>query len=169
MICSSTKIFRVLLYRWIVALDRNFNYNPEIHTDDLITATEMEAAWKWDKVSTAIFTQLRLITQNMRSSSIRFGILGIPGAEQIPHLLTKAIENEIKNLKILKEELENRPYTGLVRMLPLKHQVNTNKAMVYFGLRYYNMGKESFSKYEVNSVGSKLELSLRNRMDKMVE
>lgn len=134
------------IYGWIVALDRKYNYNPEIHTDDLITATEMEAAWKWDSVSTAIFTQLRLITQNMRSTSLRFGIMGIPGAEQIPNLLTKAMENEITNLKVLEEELLNRPYTGFVRMLPLKHQVVTNKAMIYFGLRYYNMGLDEEGK-----------------------
>ena len=163
-----------MIYGWIVALDRSFNYNPEIHTDDLITATEMEASWGWDKVSTAIFTQLRLITQNMRSTSLRFGITGIQGAEQIPNLLTKAMENEMANLKILKEELLNRPYTGLVRMLPLKHQVVTNKAMIYFGLRYYNRGldeegKKSFARYEVNAVGGKLDLSLRNRIDKMVD
>ena len=162
------------VYGWIVALDRDYNYIPDIHTDDLITATEKEAAWKWDKVSTAIFTQLRLITQNMRSTSLRFGITGIRGAEQIPNLLTKAMEIEIANLKVLKEELLNRPYTGLVRMLPLKHQVVTNKAMIYFGLRYYNRGldeegKKSFARYEVNSVGGKLDLSLRNRIDKMVE
>ena len=162
------------IYGWIVALDRDHKYNPNIHTDDLITATEMETVWNWSPVSTAIFTQLRLITQNMRSTSLRFGITGIRGAEQIPNLLTKAMENEMANLKVLREELRNRHYTGLVRMLPLKHQVVTNKAMIYFGLRYYirgldEEGKKSFARYEVNSVGGKLDLSLRNRIDKMVE
>ena len=82
--------------------------------------------------------------------------------------------NEMANLKILREKLRNRPYTGLVKTLPLKHQVVTNKAMIYFGLRYYNRGldeegKKTFSRYEVNSVGGKLDLSLHNRIDKMVE
>ena len=57
------------IYGWIVALDKDHKYNPNIHTDDLITATEMETVWNWEPVSTAIFTQLRLITQNMRSTA----------------------------------------------------------------------------------------------------
>ena len=80
------------------------------------------------------------------------------------------MKNEIKALKNLGEELEDRPYTGLISVLPPKYQVATNKNMIYFKLKYYYfgldaVGQESFSKYVTSSIAQKLDLATLNKLE----
>lgn len=145
----------------IVAINSDGQWDPLVLSTDLEVISKLAKRYKWDDLRIGVYTQLRLVSQQFRSTSVRFACGGIPGLKQLLHMFNVEMVGEVDKIVRLEEQVRNRWYTGCVDHLPIHLQINTHKYTVYFGLKYYQAGcdeeeRVKFQKYAVEKIGAKL-------------
>lgn len=147
---------------YIVAIDSKGQWNPEVLSTELEVVSKLARRYNWDAIQVGVYTQLRLVAQQFRSTSVRFACGGIKGLEQLKHLFGQDMKDELVKIKRVEEQIRDRWYTGCVENLPQHLQIATHKVTVYFGLKYFEAGLDDeerikFKKYAVEKIGSKLD------------
>lgn len=145
----------------IVAINSDGKWDPNVLSTELEVISRLSRRYEWDDLRIGVYTQLRLVAQQFRSTSVRFACGGIAGLKQLTHLFDPEMLGELEKIKRVEEQIRNRWYTGCVDHLPIHLQIATHKYTVYFGLKYFQAGLDDedrvkFQRYAVDKIGAKL-------------
>lgn len=147
--------------------------DPNTLKKNLLSVPEVGALWELDDFVIALYTQLRLVAEKLQSSTIRFALGGLPSLTHVDHCTPDYIKREAKDLRELKDQLVDRPYTGCTDPIPAKFTVATYPHLCYYGVKVYEAslsekGKEEFKHYKVAGIIEKMDSNNKRIVDALI-
>jgi len=127
----------------------------------LLPVPEVARAFHLDEFSSALYTQLRLVAEFLQSTTIRFALAGLTPLQYVWQFTPDFLQAEANELRKLKNELVNCPYTGCVDPIPAPFTIANCPHLCYYGVEVFRRALspdqlENFKKYRVDGIIEKM-------------
>ena len=118
----------------IVCMNKEYDHSSAVKVMELCPVEDIVSHFDLTDWAGALITQARMVYEQYHSKSIRFAVAVLPEIEKLFPKLGFAWEEEFGSLQHYREQLSNRPYTGLAES---NMTVSRVSRAVYIGLMYY--------------------------------
>lgn len=148
--------------------------DPNTLKRKLLSVPEVGDAFNLDRFLVALYTQLRLVAENLQSSTIRFALAGLVSLKHLTHCTPDFIDREAEALRGLRSQLEDRPYTGCTDPIPANFTVASYPHLCYYGVEIYKASlsekaQKEFENYKTQSIVEKMDTKNRRLVDGMIK
>jgi len=140
---------------------------------DLLPVPAIISQYGLDKFTAALYTQLRLVAEGLQSTTIRFALAGLVPLAYVWNCAPPYLKAEANDLRKMKDDLENRPYTGCTDPIPAQFTIASCPYLCYFGVEAFRKSlteeqKKKFQKYNVTGIIEKLEPKKKSMIDSII-
>ena len=141
---------------------------------DLMAMMDLKSCFDLGDYEAQLYTQLRLVARGFQSTTIRLAVQGLLAFEYVRQYATTDMKRHVNDLKILRKELNNMPYTGCCSIFPPKFVIANQADICLFGILIYQQGltpdaATHFKEYATDKIAEKLLEGDRLKVHMMVQ